>query len=85
MSKQIYIDYSSKIEDHKDATFVDFANKYIGGGILGTGATQEEILFLIHPESFSATLFFEVMEKNEAIYLGNLKRISNYSGYSYDL
>lgn len=29
---------------------VDFANKYIGGGVLGHGAVQEEIRFLICPE-----------------------------------
>ena len=29
---------------------VDFANKFIGGGVLGHGAVQEEIRFLICPE-----------------------------------
>ena len=38
MYKKLYIDYQSKIEDHKTATVVDFANKYIGGGALNTGA-----------------------------------------------
>ena len=28
---------NEKIEDHKDSTIVDFANKFIGGGALGDG------------------------------------------------
>ena len=40
-----------KMEDIDEPNLlVDFANKYIGGGVLGFGCTQEEILFLIHPE-----------------------------------
>ena len=29
---------------------LDFANKYVGGGVLGNGCVQEEIRFLICPE-----------------------------------
>jgi hypothetical protein len=29
---------------------VDFANKRIGGGILGHGSVQEEIMFCMFPE-----------------------------------
>ena len=32
---------------------VDFANKKIGGGVLGNGAIQEEILFLKFTELFA--------------------------------
>lgn len=35
---------------------VDFAHKYIGGGILLDGSLQEEILFLTHPELVVARL-----------------------------
>jgi hypothetical protein len=29
---------------------IDFANKKLGGGVLGNGAVQEEILFCMFPE-----------------------------------
>jgi poly(ADP-ribose) glycohydrolase len=35
---------------------VDFANKEIGGGVLGNGAVQEEILFLLFPEAIVSKL-----------------------------
>ncbi|CAF0788562.1 unnamed protein product [Didymodactylos carnosus] len=39
-----------KIEDMVNCLQVDFANKYIGGGILQSGAVQEEIRFATCPE-----------------------------------
>ena len=72
MNKEVAIDYTNKIEDFNDATHVDFANKYIGGGSFNTGSVQEEILFLIYPELYASTLFFEVMDNNEAIFMGNV-------------
>lgn len=38
------------IEDTKGTLHVDFANKFIGGGVLGHGCVQEEIRFLICTE-----------------------------------
>lgn len=46
---------------------VDFANRYLGGGVLGMGAVQEEIRFLICPEMIVCRLFTECLEKNESI------------------
>lgn len=46
---------------------VDFANKYMGGGVLGMGAVQEEIRFLICPEMIVTRLFTECLEKNESL------------------
>jgi poly(ADP-ribose) glycohydrolase len=40
-----------KIEDrYQWDIMIDFANKNVGGGVLGRGAVQEEILFLCFPE-----------------------------------
>ena len=39
---------------------VDFANKFVGGGVLGDGCVQEEIRFLINPELIVTRLFTEV-------------------------
>lgn len=37
------------IEEHFGDIKVDFANKSIGGGALGMGCVQEEIMFANHP------------------------------------
>lgn len=41
------IEHVKRIEDVEDAVVCDFANSYIGGGSMGKGLAQEEILFLI--------------------------------------
>ena len=46
-----------KMEDFSDHHIVDFANKKIGGDVLGYGSGNEEILFLIHPELIVLVLF----------------------------
>ena len=51
---------------------IDFANRFIGGGVLGWGCVQEEIRFIICPELIVACLFTEVMEKNEALSITGL-------------
>jgi len=38
---------------------VDFANAILGGGALGTPALQEEIRFMVSPESIGGMLLFE--------------------------
>ena len=49
-----------------NATYgVDFANMYIGGGVLNGGCVQEEILFAIEPEAIVSMFFMEVMEDND--------------------
>lgn len=60
---------------------MDFANKYIGGGVLGHGCVQEEIRFVICPELIVSLLFNEVMDTNEAIFIRGCERFSSYIGY----
>lgn len=55
---------------------VDFANKYIGGGVLGHGCVQEEIRFLICPEMIVARLFTEVLEPLECLVMTGTLHIS---------
>jgi hypothetical protein len=65
-----------------DANYcVDFANKYIGGGVLRGGSVQEEILFAIDPEATVAMFFMEVMHQNDAIGIFNTIQYSNFKGY----
>ena len=45
------IDPVEKIEDFRGVSLkADFANRFIGGGVLHGGCVQEEILFSIYPE-----------------------------------
>ena len=60
---------------------IDFANKYIGGGVLNGGNVQEEILFAVEPEAIVSMFFMEVMDKNDAIGIFNTIEYSKYSGY----
>ena len=61
---------------------IDFANMYLGGGVLRSGCVQEEIRFLICPECLPGLLFSEVMDRGECIVIVGLERFSNYAGYS---
>ncbi|CAF3789345.1 unnamed protein product [Rotaria sp. Silwood1] len=70
-----------KIEEIKNVLQVDFANKYIGGGVLGHGCVQEEIRFTICPEMIVSLLVCEAMEKNECIFLIGCEQYSKYKGY----
>ena len=63
---------------------VDFANRYIGGGVLTGGCVQEEILFAIQPEAIASLLFMEKMGNNDAIRIDNTIQYSNYEGYARD-
>ena len=72
-----------EIEKHHDAIQADFANKYIGGGVLHNGCVQEEIRFVISPECLISKIFFpDSMKPNEAIFIDKTRIYSNYTGYS---
>ncbi|KAL4240563.1 hypothetical protein ACF0H5_001355 [Mactra antiquata] len=61
---------------------VDFANMYLGGGVLGSGCVQEEIRFLICPEMLISRLITECLNKNECLIMTGCERFSNYDGYA---
>uniref|UniRef100_A0A0N5AGM0 poly(ADP-ribose) glycohydrolase n=1 Tax=Syphacia muris TaxID=451379 RepID=A0A0N5AGM0_9BILA len=60
---------------------IDFANKYIGGGVVRFGCVQEEIRFLICPELIASCIFCEKMNVDEALIISGAQRYSNYTGY----
>ncbi|OAJ41531.1 hypothetical protein BDEG_25110 [Batrachochytrium dendrobatidis JEL423] len=74
-----------RIEDIHGTSQADFANKYIGGGVLSSGAVQEEILFLIMPELIASCIITECLQSNETLYMIGIERYSNYSGYAQTL
>ncbi len=74
------------IEDiGKFAIQVDFANEYIGGGVIGSGAVQEEISFLNHPELIVSRIFMTKMDGNESIIIIGAKQFNLHHGYGYGL
>ncbi|KAL3982892.1 Poly (ADP-ribose) glycohydrolase (PARG) family protein [Acanthocheilonema viteae] len=79
---KLYVSHTGTIEDDGHGMLqVDFANKYIGGGVLSNGCVQEEIRFLICPEMIVSMILCERMHHNEAIVICGAERFSDYSGY----
>ena len=76
------ISNDKKIEDFPKVIEVDFANKHIGGGVLGTGCVQEEIRFVLSPELIVSLLFCETMDDKETILIKGAERFNDYEGYS---
>uniref|UniRef100_A0A3P9PWP0 poly(ADP-ribose) glycohydrolase n=1 Tax=Poecilia reticulata TaxID=8081 RepID=A0A3P9PWP0_POERE len=66
--KRLHITCKGTIEDDGYGMLqVDFANRYVGGGVTGHGLVQEEIRFLINPELIVSRLFTEALEHNECL------------------
>ncbi|KAM4526723.1 poly(ADP-ribose) glycohydrolase [Fundulus diaphanus] len=61
---------------------VDFANKFVGGGVIGAGLVQEEIRFLINPELILSRLFTEALDDNECLIITGTQQYSKYTGYA---
>ncbi|KAH3757442.1 poly glycohydrolase family protein [Pelomyxa schiedti] len=68
-----------------DSLLVDFANKKIGGGVLGKGSAQEETLFLTHPELLVSRLLCEELNDTECVIITGAERFSRHSGYLSEL
>ncbi|KAJ3317324.1 hypothetical protein HDV06_001700, partial [Boothiomyces sp. JEL0866] len=66
-------------------TLVDFANCFIGGGVLEGGCVQEEIMFMCRPECIAARYFTQPLLDNEALVIRNAKVYSDYEGYGFML
>ena len=55
---------------------VDFANKLVGGGVLGQGCVQEEIRFLGFTEMIVSRLFTEQLGDHECLVVTGLSGTS---------
>eukprot|EP01006_Ploeotia_vitrea_P050390 TRINITY_DN67455_c1_g1_i1.p1 TRINITY_DN67455_c1_g1~~TRINITY_DN67455_c1_g1_i1.p1 ORF type:complete len:440 (-),score=37.22 TRINITY_DN67455_c1_g1_i1:78-1397(-) len=71
----------ASIDTEKDATQVDFANAWIGGGVLEMGAALEEIFFVTQPELLVSLLFTVKLEDEEALLVSGHLKYSQYTGY----
>lgn len=79
----LHINSAGTIEDQGVGLLqVDFANKFLGGGVLGGGCVQEEIRFVICPELIVSKLFTECLRPSEALVMVGCERFSNYNGYA---
>ncbi|XP_055033059.2 poly(ADP-ribose) glycohydrolase isoform X1 [Misgurnus anguillicaudatus] len=80
---KLHISCDETIEEHGYGLLqVDFANRFVGGGVIGSGLVQEEIRFLINPELIVARLFTEALDDNECLIITGTEQFSRYSGYS---
>lgn len=70
-----HINSKGTIEEGRHMLQVDFANRYLGGGVLGHGCVQEEIRFMINPECIVGMLFCESMKSDEAIYIYGAEQV----------
>ncbi|XP_055851769.1 poly(ADP-ribose) glycohydrolase [Episyrphus balteatus] len=79
----LHITSCGTIEDQgRGLLQVDFANKFLGGGVLGHGCVQEEIRFSICPELLISKLFTECLRPTEALIMVGCEMYSKYKGYS---
>uniref|UniRef100_H2YY80 poly(ADP-ribose) glycohydrolase n=1 Tax=Ciona savignyi TaxID=51511 RepID=H2YY80_CIOSA len=79
----LHLSNGGRIEDEGTGLLqVDFANKFIGGGVLSSGLVQEEILFCICPELIVSKLFVEKLDDNECVIITGAEQYSSYTGYA---
>ncbi|KAF4517951.1 hypothetical protein B566_EDAN005318 [Ephemera danica] len=80
---KLHVNSTGTIEDDGLGMLqVDFANRLVGGGVLGHGCVQEEIRFVVCPELIVSRLFTEALNNNEALVVSGVERYNNYKGYS---
>ncbi|CAH7125701.1 Parg [Phodopus roborovskii] len=80
---RLHVTYEGTIEGNgRGMLQVDFANRFVGGGVTGAGLVQEEIRFLINPELIISRLFTEVLDHNECLIITGTEQYSEYTGYA---
>merc|ERR1711971_1319315 len=72
-------------EDAPGLAHADFANMFLGGGVLSGGCVQEEIRFAICPELVVGLLVNPRMMDDEAIQIVGGEQFSAYKGYAFNL
>ncbi|KAL4466126.1 hypothetical protein ABPG74_004363 [Tetrahymena malaccensis] len=59
----------------------DFANKFLGGGVLRTGCVQEEIMLTVNPEIMAGILFCQKQNDKDALLITGAQRFCQFAGY----
>lgn len=81
--RRLHITYKGTIEGNGHGMLqVDFANRYVGGGVTSLGLVQEEIRFIINAELIASRLFTEELDPNECLIIIGAEQYSEYTGYS---
>lgn len=79
---RLHVDSEGLIEETQGFLQVDFANKFLGGGVLGQGCVQEEIRFVLCPELILSRLFTHYLEKSEALIITGCEQYNLGTGYA---
>ncbi|CAL4231870.1 unnamed protein product, partial [Meganyctiphanes norvegica] len=79
---RLHVDSEGCIDRTQGFLQVDFANKFLGGGVLGRGCTQEEIFFLLHPELILSRLFTHYLKNSEALIITGVEQFNIGRGYA---
>jgi hypothetical protein len=66
------------IDDSPAKMHVAYAHDFIGGDLFKNSLTQEEVVLLIRPECFAATLFCAKLDDNEVITILGAEKMSQY-------
>ena len=74
--------HGSILREGKQYVQVDFANSMVGGGVIGNGSVQEEIMFLHTPELIISRLFTEKLLDNEVLVITGAEQYNKSSGYA---
>ena len=68
------------VQEDPAVLMVDFANRNIGGGVLGSGLVQEDLLFLTYPELLlSKVMMNNSIQPDEAVFIKNAGRVCDYA------
>ncbi|KFB34902.1 AGAP000589-PA-like protein [Anopheles sinensis] len=59
-----------------------FANRFLGGGVIGNGCVQEEIRCVICPELLVGRLLFESLRETEAYFVLGAEQFCTYENYA---
>lgn len=78
----LMVDPTGSIEDADGHLQVDFANEYLGGGVLRKGCVQEEIRFSVAPELLAAMILSPRMSPEEAVVMRGAERFAATRGYA---
>jgi poly(ADP-ribose) glycohydrolase len=79
---KIEVKVTGLIEDAAGMAQADFANKVLGGGILGRGCVQEEIRFACCPELLVSRILAEPLDRTEAFLMNGAQAFCQTSGYA---
>ncbi|KAM9324991.1 poly(ADP-ribose) glycohydrolase [Gastrophryne carolinensis] len=81
--RRLHITHEGTIEGNGHGMLqVDFANRFVGGGVTGAGLVQEEIRFIINTELIASRLFTEELDANECLIITGAEQYSEYKGYA---